>query len=559
MVKFRYILKSDKGSALVTGLIVMMMVAMLGCAYITLSMNNLLRVGRDERRATAFYLAEAGLEYVIAQVIAQAESTGVIAAQTINTTSQLNELHSGATGQVVVVPDAGVPTLGTVTSSATNRGITETIRVRLKIKSVGIWNNAIFAGIGQSGRGINGNVDIRGSVHILGEGDPYSDLNGNGQRDAVAEPYVDSNGNGIYDSGEPFTDTDGNGVWSDVEPYQDDNLNGMYDPPLTATELATDISGNANVGNNYNGISPTLQSKIPLVLPQEVGGEWVQTLGAELRVKHGKVNISGSASVGNPNVPFNSYKEMVDGVYVNDGWGGTKGASSVYSDNGTTQGYDLGDRVDFPGLLDPYTDPVTGIEYSSHEAYLNTHSLLVAEGEIKSGTTSFSHSDGAGNSISWNNVTKTLTVAGIVRIEGSLDLGAKGSTMYFSGSGTLFCKGDGINPGTIRVHGSILPATMFPTVDSIGFIAKHDIEFATGGGESQLKGAGAWYAQRTIKSAKQNEFAGTYVANYFDMGTNVPSIFQVPTLAQNLPPGMPGGDSVVACQVQSWVHVRPGI
>ena len=183
MIKAWWMRKSDRGSALVTGLIVMMMVAMLGCAYITLSMNNLLRVGRDERRTTAFYLAEAGLEYVIAQIIAQAESTGVIATQTFDTTSQLSQLHSGATGQVVVAPDAGVPTLGTVTSSATHRGITETVRVRLKIRSVGIWNNAIFAGIGQSGRGIKGNVDIRGSVHILGEGDPYSDLNGNGQRD----------------------------------------------------------------------------------------------------------------------------------------------------------------------------------------------------------------------------------------------------------------------------------------------------------------------------------------------------------------------------------------
>ena len=558
MVKFRYILKSDKGSALVTGLIVMMMVAMLGCAYITLSMNNLLRVGRDERRATAFYLAEAGLEYVIAQVIAQAESTGVITAQTINTTSQLNQLCSGATGQVVVAPDAGAPTLGTVTSSATNRGITETIRVRLKIKSVGIWNNAIFAGIGQSGRGINGNVDIRGSVHILGEGDPYSDLNGNGQRDAVAEPYVDSNGNGIYDSGEPFTDTDGNGVWSDVEPYQDNNLNGMYDPPLTATELATSMSGDANIGNNYSGLSAELQGRISPLIPQQVGSEWVQTLEAELRVKHGKVNISGSASVGNPDVPFNLFKETVDGVYVNDGWGGTRGASSVYSDNGTSQGYDLGDRVDFPGLLDPYTDPVTGTEYSSHEAYLDAHSLVIPVNMIKSGTTSFSYSDGAGNSVSWNDATRTLTLSGpcpIIQIGSGADLnlGSKDFPIYFSGEGTIFCK------GSIKVHGSVMPKTMFPTTDAMGCIAKYDIEFATGAGEAQLKAAGAWYAQRTIKSAKQNEFAGTYVANYFDVGTNVPSIFQVPELAQHLPPGMPGGDSVISAQILSWVHVRPGI
>ncbi|HUV04889.1 MAG TPA: pilus assembly PilX N-terminal domain-containing protein [Armatimonadota bacterium] len=548
----RHMGKSDKGSALVTGLIVMLMVALLGCAYVTLSMNNLLRVGRDERRATAFYLAEAGLEYVIAQILAQAESTGVISAQTFDTTAQLGDLCSGATGQVVVLPDTGANTLATVTSSATHRGITETVRVRLKIKSVGVWNNAIFAGIGQSGRGINGNVDIRGSVHILGEGDPYSDFNTNGQRDE-AEAYIDSNGNGKYDSGEPFTDTDGSGIWSDSEPYQDNNLNGMYDPPLTATELATDISGTAYVGNNYSGIPADLEAKIPALIPEEFSGEWVKTLEAELRVKHGKVNISGSATVGSPNVAGNSVKETLDGVYVSDGWGGNKGSSGVYADNGTTQVYDLGDRVPFPGLMDPYTDPATGISYGTHEAYLDSNSLTITESDIKSGVASFSHSDAAGNSIDWNDTSKTLTIQGIVRINGDLDLSAKGTTIYFADSGTLFSK------GTVKVHGSVMPKTMFPTADAMGCIAKYDIEFATGGGEAQLKAAGAWYAQRTIKSAKQNQFAGTYVANYFELGTNVPNIYQVPALAQNLPPGMPGGDNITAVYILSWVHVRPGV
>jgi len=553
-------IKSKNGAALITGAIVMMMVAMLGVAYITLSMNNLLRADRDVRRAEAFYLAEAGLEYVISMIIEEVQQTGYITARTINTTSQLSQLHSQATGRVIVTPDAGNPNQGTVVSSATYRGLTESVRVRIIAKDVSVWNNAIFAGIGQSGRGINGNVDIRGSVHILGEGDPYTDLNGNGVRDD-AEPYIDSNGNGHYDSGEPFTDVDGNGLWSSAEPYQDNNLNGMYDPPLTATELAADISGTAYVGNNYTGMPAGLAAKIPALAPINVNGEWVQTLQAQLRVKHGKVNISGSASVGSPNIPGNIYKETLDGVFVSDGWGGNKGASSVYADNGTRQPYDLGDRVTFPSLQDPYTDPDTGIEYTSHEGYLDSRSLTIPVTNIKSGVASFSYSDGAGNSISWNNSTNTLTVNGIIRVPSSLDLGSKGSTIYFAGRGTIYCDGNetlGI-PGTIKVHGSMLPKTSFPIVNVIGFIAKHDIEFATGPGESQLMAAGAWYAQRTIKSAKQNQFAGTYVANYFDMGTNVPNIYQVPALKNHLPPGMPGGENVVSVQVLSWVHVRPGV
>ena len=72
-------------------------------------------------------------------------------------------------------------------------------------------------------------------------------------------------------------------------------------------------------------------------------------------------------------------------------------------------------------------------------------------------------------------------------------------------------------------------------------------------GYQSLNGAGAWYAQRKMVSAKQNQFAGTYVADYFDMGTNVPSIYQVPTLATNLPPGMPGGkNAFTIASVFSW-------
>jgi len=548
---FRDRIHSKKGAALITSVMVMLMVSMFGLAYVALTTTNLLRAGRDERRATAFHLAEAGLEYVVAQITTQAETNGgKIMPWNFNSSSLLDSLRSPATGTVVVTPDTGVSKYATVTSSATYRGITQTVQVRLKIRNVGIWDNAIFAGIGQSGRGINGNVDVRGSVHILGEGEPFSDLNGNGVWDA-AEPFADNNGNGIFepDLGETFTDLDGNGLWSDAEPFQDNNLNGVYDPPLTATELASDISGDAHIGNNYDGMPSTLQTKIPALVPEPFAGESVYTLNAELRVKHGKVNVSGSATVGLPNVMGNAVKETMDGCYVNDGYGGNQGTNNVYSDNGASQLYDLGDRVSFPSLLDPYTDPDTGISYDTYKDYLVGRSLLVPVSVIDSATSSFSYSSGT-NSISWDAPTDTLTISGIIRIAGDLDLCKKQEALNYTGSGTLFVEGD------IQVHGSVMPTSTFPTVDALGCIAGQDIYFATGGGEAQLDAAGAWFAQRTILSAKQNQFAGTYLASYFDMGTNVPNIYQVPELATNLPPGMPGGDvRIVIAQVLSWRHL----
>lgn len=542
-------MRRNRGTALITGMMVMFIVSVLGLAYLTVTSTGLMRAKREERRTATVYLADSGAEYAVSQVISQAATNGgIISSQTIDTTAVLNGLRSGAAGSVTVT--ALTSNTASVTSTAIYTGLTESIRIRLKIKNIGVWNNAIFAGIGQAGNGINGNVDIRGSVHILGDGDPFTDTNGNGVRD-LAEPFVDLNGNGIFEPllGDTFTDLDHNGVWSPTEPYQDNNLNGGYDPPLTATELATDISGTALVGNNYSGIPAALQSKIPTLTPETIGGESVQTLFTELRVKHGKVNISGSASVGQANVAGNGYKEKLDGCYVTDGYGGNKNTTSVYSDNSYTQGYDLGDRVPFPSLQEPYTDPGTGISYTTFENYLVTNSATSTNTTIDKNTASFTDGSG-GNTISWNQTTQTLTVSGIVRMSGNVSLSTKGDTIKYSGSGTIFAQ-----DGSVYVHGSVMPDTMFPTTDCMGVISKHDIEFATGSGEAQLSAAGAWYAGRTIKSAKQNNFAGTYVANYFDMGTNVPSIFQVPTLTNHLPPGMPGGKGVMAAQVISWRHL----
>ena len=230
-------LNRRSGSALITSVIVLMMVSILGMAYVSLTLTNLSRAHTDQKRAVAFNLAEAGVEHAIAQVIEAAEANGGhIEVMDYDDTAVVDDMVDGSTGHCTVTPDAGNDHQATITASASYRQLTETVRVRISVGSHGIWDNAIFAGIGQAGRGINGNVDIRGSVHILGEGDPFSDLNGNGVWDG-AEVFVDSNHNGIFEPGlgETFADTDGNGVWTAAEPYQDNNMNGQYDPPLTAT------------------------------------------------------------------------------------------------------------------------------------------------------------------------------------------------------------------------------------------------------------------------------------------------------------------------------------
>ena len=78
-------------------------------------------------------------------------------------------------------------------------------------------------------------------------------------------------------------------------------------------------------------------------------------------------------------------------------------------------------------------------------------------------------------------------------------------------------------------------------------------------GDSQLTMAGAFYAQEQVVSQKQNELAGTFVSSYYSM-QNVPHMYQVPTLTDNLPPGMPGATPlwIVTTRVISWREIAPG-
>jgi hypothetical protein len=42
------------------------------------------------------------------------------------------------------------------------------------------------------------------------------------------------------------------------------------------------------------------------------------------------------------------------------------------------------------------------------------------------------------------------------------------------------------------------------------------------------------------------------------MGTNVPNIYQVPSLKDNLPPAMPGAEPIVTIRIMSWRDRKRG-
>src|SRR5205823_4963756 len=115
--------------------------------------------------------------------------------------------------------------------------------------------------------------------------------------------------------------------------------------------------------------------------------------------QHGTVGLSGTATAGAANVTGGNppVKETLDGTYVNDGFSGSKGSSSVYSDNGTTKTYDLTGKVSFPDVMSGTT--VGNTNYTDHMSYLSTIGLHITGPLNLQPNQSYSASDGYGNSL----------------------------------------------------------------------------------------------------------------------------------------------------------------
>ncbi len=482
--------KVVRGVALLVSLIFAVVLGIGAVAVTKLHSTEIRLVRRQNNSTHAFYLAEAGLQGALSELhqdfmVKTADPNWP--SEEINGITVINDMLfdqvtlGGGSYSVELVDMPGKKVK--VKSTGTYRDSTRTVTATVTAYDPSPWNNAIFGGSGMGGGLITGNVGLHGSVLILGIG-------------------------------------------------------------LTPGDYALSMSGNADIRNNYEGISDALSSRIPACPTTTFNEEEVYSLGAILMVKQGLVGLSGSATIGSPDNPGDSYKETMDGVYVTDGYGGNKGADSIYSDNGTENDYDLSDAITFPSLSDSYGD------YSGYLAYAKDKGLVISDetklAELANITpeSEFSYSDeegaiaidGSGN----------LTISGIVYIEGG-DLAMSGGTIIYSGSGIIVVEGDGTDED-VRIHTSLLTAGTFPTSHVLGVVTPGKIEFDT----ANIDVMGAFYAETEIEVKKQTDIAGTLVSNHIDMGSQVPSIYQVPTLVDNLPSGMIDSSEPPSVIMSNW-------
>lgn len=176
-----YTLKNNAGSALIVALLMLIMLSFIGIASITTSVRDMDISKNTTDRTDAFYVAEAGLELAFgvlknnASVIGNDTLLGKMAPYT--------NLANGSFSIAMTGTLMGTIPLKTVTSTGSASDGQAKVQAQFKRKRNGlnVWNNVMFAGSGQQGNAIAGNVAFHGPVTILGEGEPFTDLNGNGK------------------------------------------------------------------------------------------------------------------------------------------------------------------------------------------------------------------------------------------------------------------------------------------------------------------------------------------------------------------------------------------
>ncbi len=158
---------------------------------------------------------------------------------------------------------------------------------------------------------------------------------------------------------------------------------------------------------------------------------------------------------------------------------------------------------------------------------------------------------------------------GIVRIPKEVILGGttggtKIETINYTTvgvGGTLYAKekGDdwsddstaGDHKVSITVNSSLLPLGIYPTVDTLGLLAKDRIVMA----RASKRVAAAVFAENQVSITKQYQVVGAVVTRFFDLGVQVPRVYQMPNLVKYLPPGLPGGQAFNFVKILSWREI----
>ena len=503
-------INNERGIVLIVALMFLTLLSVLGAAGIMTSTMDMKIACANRSAANALHIAEAGLTRAETELINDLDTDQNIANTSFEATSGtititpsasfytvFNAISFGEGSYTIQLKNYGTaspydPT--TVWARSTGTGpnsSTVTLESYLSAENLSPWNNAIFAG-GGGAVPITGNVVIAGSVHILGEG----------------------------------------------------------------------LSATTTVFSNQTGDCRNTNTGMDPLLAAAINGGTTSDLNAKFRVKNGRVDMSvGSTHIGSSTSPFK-------GIYVTTGTdagadgvnddiigGDNDGAGqNLYANKGASsaKAYDLGDyNISMPSIdtawMDDNSLDLTGTtQVDGWGTGLNSGALELT-GKHQEGPTWYypdiNQTDGT-NSIVFDSTANVLTINGVIKVS-SLDIS---DDITYEGSGTIY------TTGTSDIDGDVLPNAnnSYPTTHVFGVVSTGDM---TLGGSSQILLTGAYFCKGKVTTDMQTELAGTIVCKNFDITNQVPKIWQVPSLANNLPPGMPGAAAIWVFTDRTWREI----
>lgn len=551
---------SQRGTALVLSLFLITVLTVVGTMVLNNSIVEIKMAQNQKISAQVFYAAEAGLERGLLMLIEDFENEGGSAwgnanyagwPETVTETDMtgsksfdagvrsLDMYIDGNDTNLKKLTLSGGHTVNNCTfdmyiykktsneayimSYAHGNGGMAAIEYHLAVDDLSPYNNAIFTGAGVSGH-FQGSVDIAGSIYSRG---------------------------------------------------------------------TLDIGSNVKIANNYQtghhpiAVGDTLYD----ILEQETD------LNTKLRVKGGDLTI-GAAST---QVGYAGADNSIAGIYV-DGATNIDSVGTHYYDEHTSEVPDVPLPSIYDGLREVFTDAGLDLDAciatksGANDAAIATS--IYADWAEGSGCMSSEPSTGAvfdgdivldknsvdgwivgpvnGNGVYYDappggNGMGEITVQGTAVITGDLIFGdnkldglnynasgadtglgsepADGATLYVGGN---FTANGQFYPDTGYLKGTDLstpPATN--DVNSLGVVTPNDVTFT---GHNDDVHAGFFFAGGQVNFNKQSKFAGTVIGGLVNYA-QVPDVYQVPNLGSYLPPGVPGGQTIVKLTSREWRRV----
>jgi hypothetical protein len=548
--------RGQRGTALVLSLFLITVLTVLGTMVLNTAIVEIKMAQNQKISSQVFYAAEAGLERGLLLLINDFETEGGTAwgnanyagwAETVtesavsgSTTfdpdvrsldmylsspdSNLRQLTlGGGNGVNNLTFDLYVYKIGStevyVMSHAYGNGGTAAIEYHLAVDDMSPYNNAIFTGAGVSGH-FQGSVNVAGSIYSRGNLEMGANVKITNNYTTGHHPLAA--GDDLYDMLPAVTDLDtkvrvkGGDLTISAPSAQvgyagtDNSVTGIY------------VDGATNIDVTGTHYYDEYTSEVPDVpLPSIYDGlrEVFDGLGSDLDTCIASKSGANSAAI----------------------------ATSIYADwaNGT-------------GCLSAQSS--TGMVVNASD--------FGSPAVIDGSTGNLSYDDGAGNGMFFDDATDTLTIKGNVVILGDLNFGQTNGNdnityeVYGDNSGgfsqadggTLYCSGDlGIrgNFSPDKDKGYLKGVTGVDDINSLGVVTPGDITFTGKNGNIH---AGFFFAEGQVNFNKQSKFAGTIIAGLVNF-SQVPDVYQVPNLMNYLPPGVPGGQTIVKLTSREWRRV----